>query len=463
MERGSWATCAGLAIHYAAFRAGWIPLWPEAIGEWIMARTPNDWALAILSALGEWAKPFAVTGGLAALGFLATTSALIRGWPMLPAAIALSWGASRFFEYGSLAGQAAFWAPALAVLLWRPAAVTPNPARRAFLGLLMAGTTGAVAAESFSRNRAMARRAVDPVELFPFSPPPDTFAPGFVRPAVTSVRDFYLMSKNAVDPAIDPGSWRLRITANGRLLWELSYTELLSAPRIERYSTMRCVSNTLKTNLMGTALWSGLRMGQLVDPGTLPRDIVEVAFLGVDGHGDSLPLDYGVSDEILLALGMNGRTLNRGHGFPIRLVAPRYYGFKSVKWLSEIAFVSEPYFGTWPRMGYTKEPRVHTGSSIDRAVRDGGTVRVGGVSFAGTRGISAVEVRADDGPWHPAQLDTPLSAASLTRWYAEIGADPGAREVEARARDGEGNWQAAEPSPLFPSGVSGPTRRRISA
>ncbi len=417
------------AANYAGFLAlGW-PLATDLIAEWIMAHTPNQYSVAILSACGEWAKPFAATGALAIIGF-----ALF--W------VVLGWQALR-----------------------RPQPA-PDPSRRQFLAssvavpLVMTSGTAAVAIESWARNRAYAARAVEPSPLWTFAPPPDTFAPDLVRPQVTSADAFYGMSKNTVDPVIDPRSWRLRITIDGSPHKSYTYAELLALPRTQRYTTMRCVSNTLHSNLMGTAEWSGLFLRQLVDPDRVGGGIVEVAFLGADGHDDSLPVQAAFSEELLLAVGMNGKTLNRVHGFPFRLLTPRYYGFKSVKWLAEIRLVTQPYFGTWPKMGYTKEPLVHTMSYFDRVRRAGDEVIAGGVSFAGIRGVRQVQIRAGQGSWVDAALDTPLSPYSLVRWKARLTA-PGATIVEARAMDGEGRWQAAQERPLFPDGVSGPTIKKL--
>lgn len=142
--------------------------------------------------------------------------------------------------------------------------------------------------------------------------------------------------------------------------------------------------------------------------------------IGADGHRDSFPLDYAFSNETMFALGMNGETLNRTHGFPIRLLTPRYYGLKNVKWISELAFVSKPYTGTWPKLGCTKEPVIHTAPHIDRVERRQGRIRCGGASFAGSRGIRAVQVRADQGRWVDATLEQALFEYTLTRWVAEI-------------------------------------------
>jgi DMSO/TMAO reductase YedYZ molybdopterin-dependent catalytic subunit len=303
---------------------------------------------------------------------------------------------------------------------------------------------------------------VSPIDLFPFDPASERqgFGAGLVRKPVTPVKEFYVMSKNTVDPAISPADWRLRITLDGDTLRSFTYSELLSLPRSTRYVTLRCVSNTLKSDLMGTAQWTGVRLSQLIDARRLPSGLVEAALIGVDGHGDSLPLDYAFSEHTLLAMGMNGKTLNRDHGFPLRLLAPRYYGFKNVKWIGEIALTSAPYYGTWPKMGYTKEPVIHTMSYIDRVKKQEGKVDLGGVAFAGDRGVRRVQVRADDGEWKDAVLETPLSAYTLTRWVATLDVDA-AEQVECRAQDGNHQWQANREKPLFPDGVAGPTIKRV--
>jgi len=434
LRRSSLAALAFCALNYLLFLAAGAPLVTDRIAEWIMARTPNDQAVFLLTRLGEWAKPLAATGGLAAIGAAA--------WLVV---FALDLALSR-----------ARRAPAPS-----PAAAAAPTRRDVFTPLLMAGGTALVAGESFARNRVYAARAVEPQTLYPFQPPPDTFGEGLVRPFITPVEAFYGMSKNTVDPVIDPRQWKLEITLDGRPLRSLTYGELFSMPRMQRVTTMRCVSNTLKSNLMGTAEWSGLSLRQLIDPSHIPSGVVEIAFLGTDGHDDSLDPRHALSDDLLLALGMNGTTLDRTHGFPVRIVAPKYYGFKSVKWLREIRLVTRPYFGTWPKMGYTKEPVVHTGCFIDRVRRENGRLRLGGVAYAGIRGVQRVQVRADAGPWVEAQLETPMARYTWTRWKAALDA-PRAEFVQARAQDGEGRWQAEQEKPLFPDGVAGPTIKRVT-
>jgi DMSO/TMAO reductase YedYZ molybdopterin-dependent catalytic subunit len=386
---------------------------------------------------------------------------LVRFIPPRVLAIAFGglcgWVIAALFEYHSLLGNLSFWIPALCLLIvGKPrAAGDYSYGRRVFL---MAGGVAAVAGESFLRERSLAKSAALPVDLFPFQPPIDRadFAPALVRKALTPVPEFYGMSKDAVDPLVDTQTWRLLLTLDGKALRQFSYGELLTLPKEIRYETLRCISNTLKSDLMGTAIWAGVHLGQLIDRESLPRNVIEAAFIGVEGHDDSLRLDYAFGQEALLAIGMNGKTLSRTHGFPIRLLAPNYYGCRNVKWIREIRFVTQPYYGTWQRLGYTKEPVVHICSHIDHMRRHGPFVEFGGVSFAGSRGIKAVRVRADNRPWEAARLEPAISPYTWTRWNAQLPAAEGS-VLEANAQDATGVWQELIEGNSFPSGKTGPT------
>lgn len=458
MTRSSLAALAGLAVHYTGYRLfGW-PLLTDRIGEWIMARTPSAWALSILEMFGVWAKPFAATGGLAALGAVLLIAVLIEqrvrhSWLVVLAAVMVA----------GQPGDLSFWLPALTALVVRMPAVMAVERRQFLRTALMSAGAAAVAGESFLREKHMRESAAPATDLYSFAPPKDrdAFGAGLVRAATTTTDAFYAMSKNTVDPAPDPNTWRLQITVDGRPAASWSYADLMALPRENRWITLRCISNTLTSNLIGTAHWTGVRLKQLIAPNAIPPGVTELAVIGVDGHGDSLPLDYAWSDGVLFALGMNGKSLDRTHGFPVRLLCPRYYGLKNVKWIGELRFVTQPYVGTWPKLGYTKEPRPHISTAIDKVRIEGGRVRTGGVAYAGDRGIQRVEVRADGGDWFAAQIEPPLSAYAWTRWIAEIPV-ASAKLIEARAQDGRGQWQSAVEGPLFPDGVKGPTLKRLT-
>lgn len=462
LHRGSIATAVGVALHLLVCRLTGATPWTDLLAEWIMARTPHAWSLWLLANLGELAKPFALTGGLSLLGAAATLAAVAPGWTGSVIALAFGYVYHAVFGVPWTPQSLSFWLPVAAVL-GRPEIGATAPNRRGALSALMGGAVVVVAAEGYWRELRLAAKAVPARYLWAWSPPQDDFRRGWVRPAVTAVGKHYTMSKNSADPSPDPSTWKLTLQLPSGSEQSFTLADLLTLPRTERYVTLRCVSNTLTSDLMSTAAWNCIRLSQLLPREAVPPGAIEVVFLGLDGHGDSLPLDLAYAEETVLALGMNGETLSRAHGFPVRLLSPRYYGFKSVKWISEIRFVTEPYFGTWPRMGYTREPVVKTASHIDRVRTADGMVRVGGVSFAGVRGIRSVQVRTGDSPWHDAVLESRLSPYTWTRWYAEFPASGPVRHVEVRAMDGSGRWQDTEETPIFPAGVGGPTVRKVDS
>ena len=103
----------------------------------------------------------------------------------------------------------------------------------------------------------------------------------------------------------------------------------------------------------------------------------------------------------MVAFQMNGEPLSDSHGFPARLIVPGFFGLKSVKWLTEIAPVDRDFQGYWQQRGWTDRPMVQTMSRFDipapNSTRTTGRVRIGGVAFAGDRGISRIEVSLDEG------------------------------------------------------------------
>jgi hypothetical protein len=100
--------------------------------------------------------------------------------------------------------------------------------------------------------------------------------------------------------------------------------------------------------------------------------------------------------------------------------------------------------------------------SIDNLRIEQGQVLLGGVAFAGSRGIRKVQVRVDEGEWLDAELEPALSPYSWVRYRATLPANDGANVVQARAMDGSGAWQSDREIPMFPGGVAGPTVRKLS-
>jgi len=171
---------------------------------------------------------------------------------------------------------------------------------------------------------------------------------------------------------------------------------------------------------------------------------------------------------------MNYAPLTAKHGFPVRAIVPGLYGMMNPKWLTEIELVDTVYQGYWQRLGWSNIAQDNAGSSIlipgqaparqrfrtlDETVDSsyGGKVPIAGIAFAGTRGISKVEVSTDGGStWKTAQIKDPLSKYTWVLWTA--GYVPPNQEnykIVVRATDKSGKTQTTEMNPPFPNGATG--------
>jgi DMSO/TMAO reductase YedYZ molybdopterin-dependent catalytic subunit len=155
------------------------------------------------------------------------------------------------------------------------------------------------------------------------------------------------------------------------------------------------------------------------------------------------------------------------HGFPARLIVAGLYGYVSAtKWLSEIEVVRwDDFDGYWVPLGWAKEGPIKTMSRIDvpgaGARLEAGSVVVAGMAWAPTRGISKVEVRVDEGPWHECRLGPTASANTWVQWSWEWDASPGKHVLTVRATDGEGETQTSEIARPAPDGATGWHARRV--
>ena len=166
-------------------------------------------------------------------------------------------------------------------------------------------------------------------------------------------------------------------------------------------------------------------------------------------------------DGALLVYEMNGETLPNAHGFPLRAIVPGIYGMHNVKWVNKIELVDYDYNGYWQIRGWADSAKVKTSSRydvpMDQASLGPEEVTIGGVAFAGDRGISKVEYSIDDGrTWHEAKLKQPLSPYTWLLWTQEwepVG--PGEYIFKVRATDSLGQLQDPTEKDPPPDGASG--------
>ena len=276
---------------------------------------------------------------------------------------------------------------------------------------------------------------------------------------------FYCVTKNVVDPKVDPNLWRLEVTGLVKTRQTYRLDRLKSLPAVEQETTLMCISNGLDAGLMSNAKWKGVPMKVLLAAASPLAHAKKVRLHGVDNYTDTFPLEKALDPTTLVVYEMNGETLPDRHGFPARVIVPGYFGEKHVKWITRIELADDNAVGFYEKQGWGPDFIVPTRSRIDEpdpeslipSATAGNGIKVRGVAFGGDRGISRVEVSFDDGgTWQDAKLDYPGTKLTWALWsYDWRPAAAGNYAVIVRATDGEGEVQELDEERPFKSGTTG--------
>ncbi|HEV8354653.1 MAG TPA: molybdopterin-dependent oxidoreductase [bacterium] len=280
-------------------------------------------------------------------------------------------------------------------------------------------------------------------------------------PEITPNDQFYVVSKNppGFDPRLDALKWSLDVAGKvGRPL-RLTYDELRAMPAVEQLQTLECISNEVGGDLISNARWKGVRLRDvLARAGGPAPTAVKVAFRCADGYSESVPIGDAVNPSTLLVYEMNGEPLPAAHGAPLRLLIPGLFGMKNPKWITRLEVVDYDFQGYWQASGWTDDAVVKTMSKfIVASQTSGGDVELGGVAYAGDRGIKEVEYSTDDGKtWTKAALKPALGKFTWVLWAAVWKpAAAGTVVLKVRAKDGNAVLQLSKPAPTLPDGASG--------
>ncbi|WP_371503257.1 molybdopterin-dependent oxidoreductase [Kitasatospora sp. NBC_00374] len=424
-------------------------------------------ALAALAGVVAARRPAFGAAVFAAFGALGALAALSRPTAIpvdaLPSVVAGLVGA----------GAMVLLARLLRTATTVPAPEPAGPSRRAVL----AATGGTVAfaalsgfgGRSYSDSRTDVSAARDAVRLpapaTRSAPPPAAAHPGV--PGLTSFQtpnpDFYRVDTALTLPKIDPRHWTLRLHGLVDHPVVISFDELLKRPLQELDYTLTCVSNEVGGPYASTARWLGVSLPDLLRQAGVRSGADQLVGRSKDGMTIGTPLDALLDGrDALLAVAMNGEVLPVAHGFPCRTLVPGLYGYTSAtKWLVDLEVTTfAGYDAYWVERGWDRTGTVRTASRIEVpaafAKVPAGDVTVAGTAWATHRGIAAVEVRVDGGPWAEARLAADAGPDLWRQWSHDwTGARPGTHRIEVRATDAGGAVQPEARAAPFPAGATG--------
>lgn len=307
-----------------------------------------------------------------------------------------------------------------------------------------------------------------------------------LRYEVTPTELFYRIDINPIIPTINAETWRLNINGLVNNPIEITYEELKAMPSVEQFSSLACVSNKIGGDLISNAIWKGVPLSNILERAQVRPSAKYVVFRCFDGYDVGIPLEKALEDGTILAYEMNRAVLNPAHGFPVRAIVPNIYGMMNAKWITKIELVDYVYEGFWQRKGWSNTAIINALSSLvipgNAALRTrfrgflptgltlpnsnnnstSGSrrqVSVGGIAFAGSRGVSKVEVSTDNGiTWKDAVIKEPLSQYAWVLWAAELNLTSSEQReyrLSVRATDKNGNVQTSQISEPFPDGATG--------
>jgi DMSO/TMAO reductase YedYZ molybdopterin-dependent catalytic subunit len=360
-------------------------------------------------------------------------------------------------------GPAETWEPELAD--------SGGPPRRSFLAAgaatagigVAAGLAGRLLTERSSvANAQKSLRIPKPAVTTQALPPGvDLNIPG-LAPFVTPNAKFYRVDTALVLPQVDPSSWQLRIHGMVNREITLTFDQLIKRPLIEDYITLCCVSNPVDGPYIGNAKWLGASLAALLKEAGIKAGADQLLCTSVDGFTSGTPVQTVMDGrDALLAVAMNGQPLPIAHGFPARMVVPGLYGYVSAtKWVTDIEVTTfAGNYAYWAQRGWSQRAPIKTECRID--VPNGlleikaGRTAVAGVAWAQHKGVEAVEVRVDRGPWQEARLAAVPGLDTWRQWVWEWDATSGGHVLEARATDKTGYTQTSALAPPEPNGATG--------
>ena len=296
---------------------------------------------------------------------------------------------------------------------------------------------------------------------------------------LTPIEDFFQVG-HYNKPVIDAESWRLQITGLVERPRTYTLAELKALSRREVFYTMECSGNNgfdWFVGGIGNAKWAGTPLASILEAAGIQDEGREVVFFGADAGEEvvrdikmrqafsrGMSVDEAMDPALLLCYEMNGELLPHLNGFPVRLIAPGWYGIANVKWLERVEVIDQRWAGRFMARDYVtirEEPReggetVWTQKVVGRTLLKsvtakltdkGGRYRIYGAAWGAP--VQRVEVRVDEGPWMQATIDKGQEHEFAWKFWHVDWPDPssGEHSITSRAIDVQGNTQPTMDDP----------------
>lgn len=149
-------------------------------------------------------------------------------------------------------------------------------------------------------------------------------------------------------PRFDPANWDLRIFGLVRNPLKLSWEEFNRLPHTTTTSDFHCVTRWSRFDNH----WQGVALKEIIDLAEPQPEAKFVLVHAEQGYTANVPLADLDREGVLLATHHDGKPLEPDHGYPLRLIVPHLYGWKSVKWVRGFAFLASDAPGYWEQNGY---------------------------------------------------------------------------------------------------------------
>ena len=294
--------------------------------------------------------------------------------------------------------------------------------------------------------------------------------------------DEHFAIKHFSEPALTEADWKLEVNGLVETPLSLTLADIKSRERQEVTFAMECSGNSGFPFFIGgvsNATWGGTALAPLLEEAGVLDEGIEVVFWGADAgeqtwrdeitftehFARSMSVSDAMSEGKLLVYEMNGEPLPSLHGFPLRLIAPGWYGVANVKWLTRIEVMDRRYQGFFMARDYVTIRELEEGgestwtltsvtharikSAPAKVLKSGEQYSIMGAAWGAP--IATVEVRIDDGEWLPATIvEGEGSEYAWVFWTLDWDAPTaGEHEITSRATDAEGNVQPAPDDPFL--------------